>query len=165
MIKEEINQEKVFLRSAKISDEAFLANVYADSRRDELVMFGWSQEQAEAFCKMQFEMQKQAYKVQFPNAHYCVVELGKTPIGRLIVYRAEKEIRLVDIALLTEFRNQGIATVLLEQLKAEATGDKPLNLRVLKTNDAAKRFYERLGLTVVEDADLHFSMQWRKSDR
>lgn len=163
MIKEEINREEISLRSAEASDRAFLENVYADSRRDELVILGWSPAQEEAFFKMQFEMQKQAYQIQFPDANYYIVELGKTPIGRLIVYRTGKEIRLVDIALLTEFRNHGIAGVLLEQLKAEATVDKPLNLRVLKTNEAAKRFYERLGLTVVEDADLHFSMQWRKS--
>jgi ribosomal protein S18 acetylase RimI-like enzyme len=161
VIKEEINRE-ISLRSAEISDEAFLENVYADSRRDELAIFGWSREQEDAFFKMQFEMQKQAYRIQFPDADYYIVKLGKTPIGRLIVYRAETEIRLVDIALLTEFRNHGIAGVLLERLKAEATVDKPLNLRVLKTNDAAKRFYERTGFTIVEDSDLHFSMQWRK---
>jgi ribosomal protein S18 acetylase RimI-like enzyme len=51
---------------------------------------------------------------------------------------------------------------LLEKLKAEAdAGGKALFLRVLKTNLAAKRFYERLGLTVVENADLHWAMRWQ----
>lgn len=101
--------------------------------------------------------------MQFPDADYYVVEFDKNSIGRLILWQDEKEIRLVDVALLAEFRNRGIGKTLLERLKVEATFDKPLNLRVLKTNPAAKRFYERLGLSVVEDADLHFSMQWRKS--
>jgi ribosomal protein S18 acetylase RimI-like enzyme len=112
---------------------------------------------------MQFQLQKQAYRMQFPGAVYYVAELDKTPTGRMIIYRDEKEIRLVDVALLAEFRGQGIGKVLLERLKTEATFDRPLNLQVLKTNLAAKRFYERHGFSIVEDADLHFSMQWRKS--
>lgn len=80
-------------------------------------------------------------------------------IGRLIVRRDDKEIRLVDDALLAEFRNRRTGKILLERLKAEATFGKPLVLSVLQTNSSAKRFYERLGLAIVEDADLHFSMR------
>ena len=156
-------QQNLSLRPAELADETFLETVYAETRRGELAGLNWSREQENSFFKMQFQMQKQAYRMQFPDADYYVVEFDKNSIGRLILWQDEKEIRLVDVALLAEFRNRGIGKILLERLKVEATFDKPLNLRVLKTNPAAKRFYERLGLSVVEDADLHFSMQWRKS--
>ncbi len=106
-------------------------------------------------------MQNRAYKMQFPDADYYIVELDGEPVGRMIVLREEKEIRLVDVSLLSKFRNRGIGAFLLERLKTEAGVERILSLRVLKTNSAAKRFYERLGLIVVEEADLHFTMQWR----
>lgn len=158
-----ISRENVSSRPAEISDEAFLEKIYADSRRDELILVNWSREQEDAFFKMQFQMQRRAYEMQFPGVVSYVIELDKIPIGRLLIYRHSKEIRLVDIALLAEFSSRGIGEILLKQLKTEVTFDKPLNLHVLKTNRAARRFYERLGFTVVEDGDLHISMQWRKS--
>jgi len=112
---------------------------------------------------MQFQMQTKAYRMQFPGADYYVVRTGETPVGRLIVERGKREIRLIDVSLLAEFRNRGIGTFLLEKLKAEAAFDKVLSLRVLKTNAQAKRFYERHGLRVAEDADLHYVMDWRNS--
>lgn len=149
------------LRTATAEDEQFLEALYADVRRAELAPFGWSRAQEDAFFKMQFQMQSRAYRMQFPGADYAIIELDGAAIGRTIVLRSEKEIRLVDVSLLAEFRNRGIGTVLLEQLKAETGCDRILSLRVLKTNTGAKRLYERLGLIVAEEADLHLTMEWR----
>lgn len=156
-----INQQ-LLLRSAASADRAFLETLYADTRRDELAVFNWTRDEENIFFKMQFEMQTRAYRMQFPDAVYFIVEENKIPVGRVIVEHGEREVRLVDISLLAEFRNRGIGTFLLEKLKGEAEADeKTLFLRVLKTNSAAKRFYERLGFEVVENADLHFAMRWQ----
>lgn len=160
-MKEETNGLNLSIRRAETADETFLEAVYADSRRDELAPFGWSREQEDAFFKMQFQMQSRAYQMQFPDADYHIVELDDEPVGRMIVQRGEKEIRLVDVSLLAEFRNRGIGTFLLERLKTEAGSDRVLSLHVLKTNAQAKRLYERLGLVAVKESDLHFTMQWR----
>lgn len=162
MVKKEIYRENISLRLPEISDEEFLETVYADSRRSELSRLGWSRKQEDEFFKMQFGLQKQAYQMQFPDAEYYIVELGKTRIGRIIVHHSEKEVRLVDMTLLSSFRNHGVGTFLIERMKTEADfAGKILTLRVLKTNPQAKRLYERLSLTVVEEGELHFSMQWR----
>jgi ribosomal protein S18 acetylase RimI-like enzyme len=162
--KEQNIHQNLSLRPAESADEAFLETVYADTRRDELAVFNWSREQENVFFKMQFEMQTRAYRMQFPDAAYYIVEFDALSVGRLIVERGEREIRLIDISLLAEFRSRGIGAFLLEKLKAEAaTSGKTLFLRVLKTNESAKRFYERLGFTVVEDADLHFGMHWQNA--
>lgn len=158
--KEQNIHQNLSLRPAESADEAFLEAVYADTRRDELAIFNWSREQENAFFKMQFEMQSRAYRMQFPDAVNYIVEFAEKPVGRLIVERGAREIKLIDISLLAEFRNRGIGAVIIENLKAEAGGGKSLFLRVLKTNMPAKRFYERLGFAVVENADLHFAMRW-----
>jgi len=160
-MKEETNGLNLSIRRAETADETFLEAVYADSRRDELAPFGWRREQEDAFFKMQFQMQSRAYQMQFPDADYYIVELSGEPVGRMIVQRGEKEIRLVDVSLLAEFRNRGIGAFLLEQLKTEAGSDRVLSLNVLKTNAGAKRLYERLGLVAVQESDLYFTMQWR----
>ncbi len=162
--KEQTIHQNLSLRPAEAADEAFLETVYADTRRDELAIFNWSREQENAFFKMQFQMQTGAYRMQFPDAVYYIVEFDKTPVGRLIVERGEREIKLVDISLLAEFRNRGAGTFLLEKLKGETAADgKTIFLRVLKTNESAKRFYERLGFKTVENADLHFGMRWQNA--
>ncbi len=162
--KEQTIHQNLSLRPAESADEAFLETVYADTRRDELAIFNWSREQENAFFKMQFQMQTRAYRMQFPGAINYIVEFDTTPVGRLIVEHGEREIKLIDISLLAEFRNRGAGTFLLEKLKAEAAaGGKILFLRVLKTNVSAKRFYERLGFKTVENADLYFAMEWQNS--
>jgi len=139
-------QQNPLLRPAELADETFLETVYAETRRGELAVLNWSREQENDFFKMQFRLQNHAYKMQFPNADYSVVELNKIPIGSLILERAG-EIGLINIALLPEFRSCGIGTFLLKQLQAEAqAADKPLTLRVLKTNDRAVNLYKHCGL-------------------
>ena len=161
--KKQTAHQNVSLRRADPADEKFLETVYAETRRDELLMLNWSLEQENAFFKMQFQLQNQAYKMQFPDADYCVVELKKTPIGSLIVKR-ESEIRLINIALLPKFRRRGIGTFLLKQLQAEAQAtNKPLTLTVLKTNDGAVNLYKRCGFAVNSSDEFYLVMQWQKS--
>ena len=159
-------QQNLSLRPAiggDAADEAFLERLYADTRRDELAFLNWSREQEDAFFKMQFQMQTAAYRIQHPDADYSVIEFDRSPAGRLIVERGEREIKLIDISLLAKFRNRGIGEFFIEKLKDEAAASgKTLSLSVLKTNFAAQRLYERLGFAVVADTDLYFAMRWQK---
>ncbi len=102
--------------------------------------------------------------MQFPDARNCVIELDGQAIGRLLVNRDETEIRLIDIAVLPEFRGFGAGKILIESLQREAeTAGKPLGLRVLATNASATRLYERLGFVVIENNQTHLTMRWRGS--
>ena len=72
------------------------------------------------------------------------------------------EIRLVDIAVLPEFRNQGIGSFALGRLLDEAKSKgKYVDLQVLKTNSPAIRLYERFGFENTGEDDLYLAMQWR----
>lgn len=150
---------RLILRSVAPSDEAFLFEVYASTRKEELDAWGWDDTQRKAFLEMQFRAQHMSYRAQFPNADHQIILKGDRPIGRIMVTRTDNEFRLVDIALLSESRGSGIGTQLVKAIIDEASqAGKPLRLQVLRTNPAA-RLYERLGFTVVGDDGLYVQME------
>ena len=147
------------LRSATLSDEAFLFELYASTRKEELDAWGWDDAQRKEFLELQFRAQHMSYRAQFPNADHQIILEDDRPIGRIMVNRTDDEFRLVDVALLSECRGSGIGTRLVRALVDEASrAGKPLRLQVLRTNPAA-RLYERLGLTSVGDDGLYVQME------
>jgi ribosomal protein S18 acetylase RimI-like enzyme len=152
---------KISLRASVPEDEGFLYRVYASTRADEVAAFGWNEAQQTAFLKMQFGAQQRAYEWQFPGAEHSVILFDGEMIGRLIVVRTDREIRLTDITLLPARRNNGVGTLLIKELqaRAEAAG-LPLRLRVMRENMAARRLYERLNFSLAGESDTHFMMEW-----
>ncbi len=152
---------EVTLRNATEADAEFLYHVYASTRAAELAMTGWSDEQKEQFCRMQFRAQTTDYLANYPNAQRSIIERSGTPVGRLIVDRVEREISIIDIALLPEGRGQGIGTGLLRELTEEArAAGKPLSIYVEKFNPAL-RLYLRLGFRAMEDKGVYLRMEWQ----
>ena len=90
-------------------DMGFLFEVYASTREEELRLTPWDDEEKDAFLRMQFDAQRQHYQQHYANATYEVILLGVATIGRLYLDRREDEIRVVDIALLPEYRGPGLA--------------------------------------------------------
>jgi ribosomal protein S18 acetylase RimI-like enzyme len=81
------------------------------------------------------------------------------PAGRLYVARWREEIRIVDIALLSEHRGMGIGTQLLRDLISESEDSgKPLSIHVERFNPAL-RLYERLGFRAVADKGVYLLME------
>ena len=151
----------VSCRAANENDRIFLQKLYAVTRRDEFAGINWNETQVENFLAMQFDLQSRAYAMQFPGAVHLIVEFERTPIGRLIIYSGAKEKRLVDVAVLPDFRGRGIGAFLISELQREAVAEnKALVLRVLKMNDRAVAFYERCGFARA-DENLYWAMSWR----
>jgi GNAT superfamily N-acetyltransferase len=152
------------LRPVGPSDDEFLVAVYASTREEELSQVEWPEGQREAFVRWQAEMQRREYELRFPDAEYNVVLVDERPAGRLWIGRDAEQVRLLDIALLPEFQNRGVGTLLLGLLIDEArrTG-KALRHMILVTNDGARRFYERLGFEVIEVVNgAYLHMEWRR---
>ena len=151
----------VSLRPITPEDTSFLARVYASSRAEELAVTGWSEEQKEVFCRRQFDAQAEYYAANYPGASFQVIERDGVSIGRLYVARWEKEIRIVDITLLPEFRGSGLGTELLRDLQGEAqAAGKSLTIHVERFNRALQ-LYERLGFKEIEDKGVYLLMEWR----
>jgi GNAT superfamily N-acetyltransferase len=153
----------VSLRPITPEDDSFLAGVYASSRAEELAVTGWSEEQKAEFCRRQFDAQSAYYAVNYPGASFQVIERDGQPIGRFYVARWEKEIRIVDITLLSEFRGTGIGTNLLRDLQNEArAAGKSLTIHVERFNRALQ-LYQRLGFRELEDKGVHLLMEWKEN--
>src|SRR5258708_3770186 len=102
--------EAIALHAVTGADTDFLRRVYASTRAAELAMTPWSDEQKEAFCRMQFDAQRSHYAQYYPAASHDIIQRDGVPAGRLYVDRGESEILIVDIALLPEYRGAGIGT-------------------------------------------------------
>jgi ribosomal protein S18 acetylase RimI-like enzyme len=155
----------VSLRPICEEDRDFLRRLYASTRADELAQAtDWSAEQKEAFLTQQFEAQHHHYQTYYAGASFDIVVVGGEAIGRLYVARWEREIRLVDVALVPAARGRGIGTGLLRDLLAEGerTG-RTVSIHVEQFNPAL-RLYRRLGFREVDENGPYFLMEWRPPD-
>ena len=155
--------ESIVLRACGAQDDAFLQQVYASTRAEELARIGWDVPQQQAFLQMQYQAQRHSYLVQFPAAEYRIVQRDNADVGRLIVDRGSDVIWLIDITLLPEHRNAGLGNSLIHALQAEAAqAGKPVMLHVDNVN-RAQRLYERLGFVMTAESDFYLEMTWRPS--
>ena len=148
------------LRAATPADEAFLLELYESSRGDDLRGLGWDEKRISEFLEMQHEAQQRFFDSEYKGANDQIILREDTPLGRLMVDRREHEIRCIDVALLPEYRNAGIGTLLLRQLQEEANrGRKPLRVQIIRFNRAVN-LLERLGFARTSETGTHFQMEW-----
>jgi ribosomal protein S18 acetylase RimI-like enzyme len=140
-------------------DLEFLYKVYASSRVEEMAMTGWNDQQIEEFLRMQFDFQHKQYMQNYKNASFDIILYHKKPVGRLYVDRRQEDIRIVDIALLTEFRRQKIGSKIMEALTAEAN-EKNVTLSLhVEHNNPALGLYYRLGFEKKGDTGVYFFLE------
>lgn len=152
--------DQLGFRSIREGDEEFLCQLYASTRAEELAQTRWSEAQKAEFLRMQFEAQHRHYLSHFSGAEFLLILRGENPIGRLYVERRVGEMRLIDIALLPQWRSQGLGSALMRDLMEEAQQDGvPVRLHVEKFNPAL-RLYQRLGFRPRDDLGVHLSMEW-----
>ena len=145
------------LRPATAHDETFLFQLYA-STRDEFSLLNWDEQQKQALIKMQYDARRFQYEESYTRAENSIILSGEIPVGRLFVNEIDREITLVDIALMPTYRNLGIGATLIRQLLDRAVGaGKPVRLHVLKSNPAL-RLYQRLGFSQTGEASMYIEM-------
>lgn len=152
----------VSFRPIAPEDMDFLLQVYRSTREDEMAMVvDWSSEMKDAFIRQQFNAQHAWYQEHYTGAEFLVILVNGVPSGRLYVHRREKEIRLVDITLLPEYRNTGLGTAVLRDLLAEGeAAGKPVTIHV-EIYNPAMRLYERLGFRPIEERGPYRLLEWR----
>jgi GNAT superfamily N-acetyltransferase len=155
--------ENISLGPEQPGDEKFLFEVYASTRQEELDLTGWTAHTRAAFLEMQFKAMRQGYRTMFPAAEFSIILRGTEKIGRMVIHRTDKEIRVVDLALLPEFRNRKIGTLLIQRVCEEAArARKPAALSVLK-NSRPIHWYQRLGFSISGETGFYEEMEWRPS--
>lgn len=155
-----ISHHKIILRPINEADQQFLYKVYAESRADEMKLVDWDDAQKLSFLKMQFNAQHQYYMEQFKGAEFDVIEFEQKALGRLYVDRRDKDIRIIDISLLIEYRNLGFGSYLLKSLINEAMQNKQSVSIHVEKNNPALSLYKKLGFINVEDQGVYYLMKW-----
>jgi ribosomal protein S18 acetylase RimI-like enzyme len=143
------------LRPALPVDTDFEHLLYA-STRDDLRPLG--PEVFDGLVGMQFRAQSMSIRLDHPDAERRIVVVEDAPVGRLIIDGTGDEIEVIDLALLPEYRGQGIGTSVLRGVLARADRmGRAMRLHVEKQSRAV-RLYERLGFVICGDVGLYFAM-------
>ncbi|MCP4362650.1 MAG: GNAT family N-acetyltransferase [Chloroflexi bacterium] len=149
------------LRPINDDDLSFLCRLYHTTRQKEMEQATWwTPEQKGAFLDQQFNAQHVYYMAEFPEAAFDIILRCDEPIGRLYIDRRADEIRIIDIALLPKYRNQGIGSRYMQTILAEGEQtDLPVRIHVAQHNPAL-RLYARLGFHKIGDTGVYFLMEW-----
>ncbi len=143
------------------TDLPFLLKLYGTTREQELAQFGWTDEQKRQFIKFQFEAQSRQYRESYPNATFDLILLDNAAIGRLYLEECQTQIRVIDIALLPQYRCQGIGSRFLRGIKQGATVlNKTVSIHV-QQNNPALYLYQRLGFNKVGEYGIYVQMMWQ----
>jgi ribosomal protein S18 acetylase RimI-like enzyme len=154
----------IALRAIVPDDEEFLCRVYGSTRTEELSPLPWTEEEKAAFLRQQFAAQHRYYQESYTSSRFDVVLVDGRPAGRLYVARWPEELRVIDIALLPEFRRRGIGTALLGGLLEEGgASGRPVRIHVERFNPALV-LYEKLGFRLLEDRGVYLFLEWRRPD-
>lgn len=156
---EAVNPGAVALRPIAAADGEFLYRLYASTRFAELELTGWDAGQTEAFLRMQFALQHNHYRCSYPAADFDLILIDGLPAGRLYVEHDACRTRIIDIALLPEFRGRGIGGVLLRRVIAAADAARTVVSLHVERNNPVRPFYQSLGFREVELRGIYYYME------
>lgn len=150
---------KLQLRPIRESDQAFLRQLYGSTREEELKQTGWSDKEKENFLDFQHKAQHTHYMREYRDSRFDIILADGEKVGRLYVDRRKDEIRIVDIALLSNHRGKGWGSYFLLQLLEEGS-QKALPIRIhVEHNNPALSLYERLGFKQVDSNGVYLLME------
>ena len=143
------------LRPALPADADFEHRLYA-STRDDLRPLG--PEVFDGLVGMHYRAQSMSIRLEHPQAEHRIVMVQDAPVGRLIVDASGKYVEVIDVALLTEYRNCGLGASVLNSVLAQADRlGRAIRLHVEKQSRAV-RLFERLGFVIFGDEGMYFAM-------
>lgn len=151
---------RVELRPAVSADRELLYRVYASTRAEELAAVDWPPAVVDAFLRQQFDAQDRHYRQHFPDATFQVVVVDGEDAGRWYLQAGANETRVIDVALLPDFRGRGVGSELMATAQA-AAGERDGCVTIhVERNNPALRWYHRLGFVVVEDNGVYLFLRW-----
>jgi ribosomal protein S18 acetylase RimI-like enzyme len=139
------------LRSATPDDREFAYRVKKAALREYVEqIWGWNEAE-----------QRRLHERRFAAQEFRVIRLGGTDVGTMGVVVAPDCLRLNGLFILPEYQGRGIGRRCMALLMEEARQlGLPVRLQVLKINQRALAFYERLGFTRAGETGTHDLMEW-----
>ena len=154
-----VDGSRISLRPAIDTDEQFLRSLYYNVRAPELALVPWSEEQRVQFANSQFDAQTSHYRIHYSTASFDIVEVDNIPAGRFTIDYGSSEITIVDMALIPEYRNQGIGTSLLLPLLARSERENKKIVLHVEVFNPAMHLYGRLGFNITATDNVYYSME------
>jgi ribosomal protein S18 acetylase RimI-like enzyme len=155
----------ITLRWLDDGDLPWLAELYADTRADEMAALPWPGHARRAFVHQQFMLQHQHYLAEYADAEFLAVCRRGVPAGRLYLRRTAPMHLVVDISLFADARGQGVGRALLAAAQHDATcHGRGMALHVLQHNAAARRLYTHLGFVEAGGNAPYLRMEWHAAD-
>lgn len=140
-------------------DLAFLADLYASTRMEELAQTGWPEDAKRDFLGQQFTTQHAHYMRHYAGAEWLIVEHGATAIGRFYFVHWTRECRIIDIAFLPQARGKGFGAAALCDM-IDRAGDRTVSIHVERMNPALS-LYRRLDFEIAEDKGVYLLLERR----
>jgi GNAT superfamily N-acetyltransferase len=140
---------KYTLRAATDRDGGFIFRLRAVTLKEYVEqIWGWDDAYQEA-----------RFFGKFDPTEWQIIVSDDQDVGALQVWREEAEVILGNIQIAPQYQHRGLGSVVIRDILAGARGDGlPVTLWVLRGNPA-RRLYERLGFTVVEETPLRYKMR------
>jgi GNAT superfamily N-acetyltransferase len=153
------------LRDETPDDSAFICDLYADVRRDELAQTDWPQQAIADFLADQYRLQMEHYRKHYAGSGFFVIERRVLPanrferVGRIYLANWTDELRIMETAIVRKYRGHGMGTVLMEVVLAFADEHQKRSSLHVEAYNPAKRLYQRLGFVAMENVGVYERME------
>jgi ribosomal protein S18 acetylase RimI-like enzyme len=148
----------ISLRTSTPADRNLLQRIYESTRTAEFLAAGFDTKTIQDLLATQFAMQDEYYRRHYPKARFDMVLAGETAIGRLYHDWSGGEARVIDIALLPEYRGAGVGTRLMKTVVAEAARRSMAVGLYVEIDNPVKAFYRRLGFAAIGENGVYEQM-------
>lgn len=140
---------QISFRQAHDSDAGFLYGLHISTMKEYVdKTWGWDD-----------TYQETIFREKFVPAEIQIIKLNGKDIGMISLEENSEEVFLRTIEIYPTYQRQNLGTTIIQQIIDDAIRKtKPVRLRVLKVNPA-KRLYERLGFSVIEETKTHYIMR------
>ena len=152
--------DQIHLRPVSSDDREFLLRVYECSREIELSMVPWDESTKRAFAEHQLDAQTSHYTSEYPGAQHCVIVSSEDDerVGRLWVNRTDAHIAMLDITVLSEYRQRGIGSTVVGSLVDEAQSSGKSVEVYVETFNPSQEFFAKRGFEVENNDGMNLKL-------
>ena len=142
--------DDLILRKATADDSEFVYQTKRVAFREYVEkVWGWDENE-----------QRQLHEKRFFSPDFYVIQASGIDVGILAMIHELDCVRLNQLFILPEYQNRGIGAACMMDIIENADALKlPIRLRVLKVNNRAMLFYQRLGFKRTGESDTHVLME------
>jgi len=138
------------LRKATADDSEFAYQTKKAAFRQYVEkVWGWDEEE-----------QRQLHERRFASQDFQVIQVSGIDVGILAIVRETDGVKVNQMFILPEYQGRGIgAACMMRIIEDAAVSGLPVRLQVLKVNERALSFFQRLGFSSIGESDTHVFME------